>query len=105
MYQKPMMTQVGLETETASCSPCILITVTPPPVKASATVGDATVNVDTSGLVGGSVVVTSPTSGGCPTNPLPGLPTIGPVQGIQLPREIGSIIGGIDLPPIVPIGQ
>lgn len=93
-YQKPMMGPVSLQTEAASCSPCVLLTVTPPALVVDATVGNQRIHVDGSSVVGGkSIVVTSPTSGGCPNTPQPGTPQIGGIDAIQLPRGLGDLVG------------
>lgn len=102
-YQKPTMSPVDLQTEAASCSPCILLTISPPkllpPVSAEVTVGDQVISVSTDGVAQPRpIVVTSPTSGGCPSQALPGLPSVGPLDGIVVPGN--PVI--IDLPRLPP---
>ncbi len=107
-YQKPTLSPVSLQAEAAGCSPCVLITVAPPPVRASVTVGDQTVEVSLDGVK--PITVTSPTSGGCPTTPIPGTPTVGGIDSIQLPtlRDLignGATPVAVDLPPAIAIAH
>ena len=101
-YQKPQMSPLNLHTEAASCTPCTRISITPA-ISVQATVGNQTVGAEVP-----AIGTNSPLDPRCPTTPLPGTPSIGGIQGIQLPRDLSGIIGGIqpvgiDLPPVPPI--
>jgi hypothetical protein len=98
-YQKPQMSPVSLQTEAAGCTPCTRIAITPG-ISVYATVGNQTVGVDVP-----ATGINSPLDPNCPTTPVPGSPQIGGIEGIQLPRDLNGIIGGvqpvvIDLPPV-----